>query len=64
VKSLQETFETYREGKVEGRFRAVMMYVKYDPDAKVDPSLFAADRLELPEKSLIIDNRTGKELVR
>jgi len=64
VKSLQETFETYRDGKLEGRFRAVMMYVKYEPDAKVDPSLFAEDRLELPEKSRIIDNRTAKVLVR
>jgi hypothetical protein len=58
VTSLQETFETYKEGgQLDGRFRAVMMYAKFEPNCRVDPSLFVEDPLRLPEKSRIIDNR-------
>ena len=66
VRSLQETFETYKQrGKPDIRFRAVLMYNKFEPNAKVDPKLFVADTLELPAGSQIIDNRTeGKALIR
>ena len=66
IKSLQESFQTYKVGgKPEVRFRAVMMYAKFDPNAKVDPKFFAVDRLELPANSQAIDNRTeGKVIVR
>jgi hypothetical protein len=66
VTGLQETFETYKEGgQLDRRFRAVMMYAKFEPNRRVDPSRFVEDPLTLPEKSRIIDNRIeGKASVR
>jgi hypothetical protein len=66
AKSLQETFETYKErGQFDSRFRAVMMYAKFEPNCRVEPSLFVEDPIGLPERSQIIDNRIkGKVTIR
>jgi hypothetical protein len=66
VVSLQETFETRNErGRIDNRFRAVLMYAKFEPNAKVDRSLFSEDPPKLPARSQIVDNRTkGKVFIR
>jgi hypothetical protein len=66
VTSLQETFETRNEkGRFDNRFRAVMMYAKFQPNPKVDPGLFGEAAFELPARSQVVDNRTkGKTLIR
>jgi hypothetical protein len=58
VTSLLETFQTRDEqGKLDRRLRGVMMYSRFEPNAKVDPSLFTEESLHLPAGSPIVDSR-------
>jgi hypothetical protein len=58
VTSLVETFATRDErGKADKRWRAVVMYSKFEPNVKVDPSLFTEESLRMPAGSWIVDSR-------
>jgi hypothetical protein len=63
VTSLLETFATRDEkGKADRRLRAVVMYSKFEPNVKVDPSLFTEASLRMPAGSSIVDNRPGSKV--
>ena len=63
VASLQETFETRDENrKVDQRLRAVMIYSTFEPNAKVDPSLFTEKSLKLPPGSPFVDGRPNARM--
>jgi hypothetical protein len=63
VTSLQETFETRdKNRKVDQRLRAVMIYATFEPNAKVDPSLFTEKSLKLPAGSPFVDGRPNAKM--
>jgi hypothetical protein len=60
VTSALVTFEMSDDkGKLVGLVRAVIMYSHFEPNAKVDPSLFTEKSLQLPAGSPIVDVRPG-----
>jgi len=63
VTSLQDTFETRNENrKPDQRLRAVMIYSTFEPNAKVDPSLFTEKSLRLPAGSPFVDGRPNAKM--
>jgi hypothetical protein len=60
VTSLQETFELRNEmNQIEKRIQRVMMYSRFEPNARVTSSMFTEESLQMPERSPIIDARVG-----
>jgi hypothetical protein len=63
VVSLQDTFETRDEhGKLDQRLRAVLIYSKFEPNVKVDPSLFTEKSLHMPTGSPVVDGRPNAKM--
>jgi hypothetical protein len=61
VTSLQQTFELRNEMQnVDRRLRQVLMYSRFEPNAKVDRSLFTEGSLQMPDGCRIIESAPGK----
>ena len=60
--SLQQSFELRDPmDKVMRRVRTVLMYSRFEPNAKVDKSLFTEESLQMPDGCQIIEIRPGEK---
>jgi hypothetical protein len=60
VTSLQESFELHNEmDQIVKQIRSVMMYSRFEPNARVASSMFTEESLQMPEGSPIVDARVG-----